>query len=138
MFLSTLEKWLTRPHLALHSQVFYAIANRRTAMPIYEYECSACGHRIEVIQKMSDSPLETCDNCSQPALRKMVSAAGFRLKGTGWYVTDFRDKGKPKQASNKSKADGEKETPTEKKKEETSASKSEAGTHSTRSGTGSG
>ncbi|MFZ0257347.1 MAG: zinc ribbon domain-containing protein [Gammaproteobacteria bacterium] len=107
-------------------------------MPIYEYECSACGHRIEVIQKMSDSPLETCDNCSQPALRKMVSAAGFRLKGTGWYVTDFRDKGKPKQASNKSKADGEKETPTEKKKEETSASKSEAGTHSTRSGTGSG
>jgi putative FmdB family regulatory protein len=107
-------------------------------MPIYEYQCAACGHRVEVIQKMSDSPLETCDNCNKPALRKLVSAAGFRLKGTGWYVTDFRDKGKPKPAGDRSKADGAKETQAEKKKEETSASKSDADAGSTASGTGTG
>lgn len=104
-------------------------------MPIYEYQCSACGHRVEVIQKMSDAPLEMCDNCSQPALRKLVSAAGFRLKGTGWYVTDFKDKGKPKPASAKESDGGEKsgkeKTQTEQKKETTSASKSDAGVSST-------
>ena len=106
-------------------------------MPIYEYECSACGHRVEVIQKMSDSPLKTCDSCGQSTLRKMVSAAGFRLKGSGWYVTDFRDKGKPKRASSEGKADGGKETQAE-KKAETATSKSDTGAGSTPSGTGTG
>lgn len=59
-------------------------------MPIYEYACDACGERTEVIQKVSDDPLTDCPQCGRPALRKLVSAAGFRLKGGGWYETDFK------------------------------------------------
>lgn len=60
-------------------------------MPIYEYECRACGHRLEKLQKISDAPLTDCPACGQPALRKLVSAVAFRLKGEGWYETDFKD-----------------------------------------------
>jgi putative FmdB family regulatory protein len=63
-------------------------------MPIYEYECGACGHRHEVIQKMSDAPLTDCPECAQPALKKLISAAAFRLSGGGWYETDFKKDGK--------------------------------------------
>lgn len=66
-------------------------------MPIYEYRCGACGHELEVMQKMSDKPLVECPSCGKPALSKLVSAAGFQLKGSGWYVTDFRDGKKAKQ-----------------------------------------
>ena len=59
-------------------------------MPIYEYECRACGHRMEAIQKISDDPLTDCPECSQGELKKLISAAGFRLKGGGWYETDFK------------------------------------------------
>lgn len=59
-------------------------------MPIYEYECQACGHRMEAIQKFSDAPLTDCPECQQPGLRKQVSAPSFRLKGGGWYETDFK------------------------------------------------
>lgn len=59
-------------------------------MPIYEYECRACGHRQEAIQKMSDDPLVECPECKKPELKKLISAAGFRLKGGGWYETDFK------------------------------------------------
>ncbi len=59
-------------------------------MPIYEYECEACGHRTEALQKVSDAPLTQCPECDRLALRKLVSAAGFRLKGSGWYETDFK------------------------------------------------
>jgi len=59
-------------------------------MPIYEYECRACGHRLEAIQKFSDPQLADCPECAQPELRKLVSAAGFRLSGGGWYETDFK------------------------------------------------
>ncbi len=59
-------------------------------MPIYAYKCSACGHQKEAIQKMSDAPLTTCPECGKETLVKQVTAAGFQLKGTGWYVTDFR------------------------------------------------
>ncbi len=59
-------------------------------MPIYEYECKACGHRQEAIQKMSDDPLVDCPVCNKPELKKLVSAAAFRLKGAGWYETDFK------------------------------------------------
>lgn len=62
-------------------------------MPIYEYQCEACGHRLEAIQKMTESPLVECPQCGQSALRKLVSAAGFQLKGSGWYATDFKNKG---------------------------------------------
>ena len=59
-------------------------------MPIYEYRCDNCAHEFETIQKVSDEPLKTCPACSEDALRKKVSAAGFRLKGGGWYETDFK------------------------------------------------
>jgi putative FmdB family regulatory protein len=59
-------------------------------MPIYEYECLACGHEHEALQKLSDSPLIVCPACSEPELKKKISAAGFRLKGGGWYETDFK------------------------------------------------
>ena len=63
-------------------------------MPIYEYECKACSHRFEAIQKFSDSPLTDCPACSAVELRKLVSAPAFRLKGAGWYETDFKSGGK--------------------------------------------
>jgi putative FmdB family regulatory protein len=65
-------------------------------MPIYEYECRACGDRHEFIQKFSDSPKRKCPGCGAMRLKRLVSAAAFHLKGDGWYVTDFRDKGKKK------------------------------------------
>jgi len=75
-------------------------------MPIYEYTCSACGHQLEAMQSISEPPLRQCPKCRKRSLKKMVSAAGFVLKGTGWYVTDFRDKKKEK-SQKKEKADGE-------------------------------
>ena len=63
-------------------------------MPIYEYECRECSHRLEKLQKMSDAPLTRCPECGKDALTKLVSAAGFRLKGGGWYETDFKKDGK--------------------------------------------
>jgi putative FmdB family regulatory protein len=59
-------------------------------MPIYAYRCTACGHAKDVLQKLSDAPLTTCPACSAEAFSKQVTAAGFQLKGSGWYVTDFR------------------------------------------------
>ena len=59
-------------------------------MPIYEYQCAECEHIEEVIQKISDEPLKVCPSCHKPALRKKISAAGFRLSGGGWYETDFK------------------------------------------------
>jgi len=59
-------------------------------MPIYEYRCEACGHELEAIQKMSDDALTDCPACGKPDLKKMLSAGGFRLKGSGWYETDFK------------------------------------------------
>jgi putative FmdB family regulatory protein len=61
-------------------------------MPIYEYQCTACGHELEKLQKISDPPLTDCPACGQGTLRKRMSAAGFRLKGGGWYETDFKRK----------------------------------------------
>lgn len=59
-------------------------------MPIYAYRCSACGHAKDVLQKLSDAPLTTCPSCGAESFSKQVTAAGFQLKGSGWYVTDFR------------------------------------------------
>ncbi|MFK0572371.1 FmdB family zinc ribbon protein [Endozoicomonas sp.] len=59
-------------------------------MPIYEYQCEQCSEVIEVIQKFSDAPLSDCQACGQPALKKLLSAPAFRLKGGGWYETDFK------------------------------------------------
>ena len=62
-------------------------------MPIYEYECRDCGRRLETMQKVSDPPLETCSVC-QGSLKKLISAPAFQFKGSGWYVTDYANKGK--------------------------------------------
>ena len=59
-------------------------------MPIYEYQCESCSHKMEKLQKISDEPLKICPECNKPTLNKLVSAAGFRLKGSGWYETDFK------------------------------------------------
>jgi len=65
-------------------------------MPIYEYVCRACNRHIEVLQKVNDPPLSECTHCGEAALRKKVSAAAFRLKGGGWYETDFKTGDKKK------------------------------------------
>ena len=62
-------------------------------MPIYAYRCASCGHAKDVLQKVSDPPLTLCPACGAEAMRKQVTAAGFQLKGSGWYVTDFRGGG---------------------------------------------
>ena len=62
-------------------------------MPIYEYRCASCGHQQEFLQKVSDAPLTVCTQCGKPEFAKMLTAAGFQLKGSGWYATDFRNKG---------------------------------------------
>jgi putative FmdB family regulatory protein len=67
-------------------------------MPIYAYKCSACGFAKDVLQKMSDAPLSDCPSCGASTFSKQLTAAGFQLKGSGWYVTDFRDGGGKKPA----------------------------------------
>ena len=85
-------------------------------MPIYAYKCESCGHSKDVLQKMSDAPLVDCPQCGAATFKKQLTAAGFQLKGSGWYVTDFRD---GKGGSDKAK-DGEKS------KESGSSEKSDA------------
>ena len=65
-------------------------------MPIYEYRCASCGFQKEVLRKISDAPLTNCPECGKPSMQKLVSAAGFQLKGKGWYATDFKAGSKPK------------------------------------------
>lgn len=72
-------------------------------MPIYEYKCDECEHQFEKLQKISDEQLKDCPVCNKPALRKLVSAAGFRLKGNGWYETDFKSGKKRNVAESDSK-----------------------------------
>ena len=68
-------------------------------MPIYAYKCRACGHEVEVLQKVSDPPLHTCPSCGQEAIAKQLTAAGFQLKGSGWYATDFKGSPEAKPAA---------------------------------------
>ena len=89
-------------------------------MPIYAYKCAECGHELDVIRKVSDPPLTECPNCGKPALVKQITAAGFHLKGGGWYVTDFRDSGSGKKkdagkADEKAKTDQAADSKTEDK-----------------------
>ncbi len=70
-------------------------------MPIYEYQCEACGEQLDKLQKMSDAPLTICPNCEKETLKKKISASGFRLKGTGWYATDFKNNTKKKPEAKK-------------------------------------
>ncbi|TMH57402.1 MAG: zinc ribbon domain-containing protein [Betaproteobacteria bacterium] len=92
-------------------------------MPIYEYRCSDCGHELEALQKLSDPLLLACPACGKPALSKLVTAAGFQLKGSGWYATDFKSSGsKPAAKSTGDKDGGSK--PAESKTESKTESKS--------------
>ncbi len=90
-------------------------------MPIYEYRCSSCGHELESLQKFSDAPLTTCPSCNADTLVKRVSAAGFQLKGSGWYATDFKGGGSKPAASK----EGDK-APPDAKADATGASKGES------------
>jgi len=67
-------------------------------MPIYEYRCSACAHKLEALQKITEAPLTECPVCGKKSLAKLVSAAGFQLKGSGWYATDFKGSGRKPEA----------------------------------------
>ena len=82
-------------------------------MPIYEYQCEACGHKLEALQKISDAPLKDCPECGKPALNKLISAAGFRLKGGGWYETDFKT-GNKKNLAGESGSSGKSDKPAKK------------------------
>ena len=75
-------------------------------MPIYEYACASCDHHLEALQKISEDPLVFCPECGEESLRKMVSAAAFVLKGSGWYETDFKNSGKEKPKDTKA-SDGQ-------------------------------
>jgi len=74
-------------------------------MPIYEYQCTGCHHQFDQMQKIHDQPITLCPECHKETLTKLVSAAGFQLKGSGWYATDFKNSGSaPKPADNKESA----------------------------------
>src|ERR1700761_343689 len=69
-----------------------ALPAKRNSMPFYEYQCKSCGHELEAMQKVSDAPLKKCPHCGKSQLTRLMSAPVFRLKGGGWYETDFKDK----------------------------------------------
>lgn len=77
-------------------------------MPIYEYRCESCEHKLEKLQRMSDGDLVDCPECEQPALKRLVSAAAFRLKGSGWYETDFKKDNKRNLAESSSTSNSDK------------------------------
>jgi putative FmdB family regulatory protein len=111
-------------------------------MPLYEYQCGACGHRLEALQKLSDEPLVYCPECNEAQLKKLISAAAFRLKGTGWYETDFKSKqGAAKEDSQGQKSDDKSETKSESKSDSTGSSSSDStsgsSTKTTKKGSGS-
>ncbi len=90
---SGLPKPLVRVSLPLkqgEAAYNYGFYQTRLAMPIYAYKCGSCGHAKDVLQKISDAPLTDCPACGQPAFSKQLTAAGFQLKGSGWYATDFK------------------------------------------------
>jgi putative FmdB family regulatory protein len=84
----------------------FIAASQGVNMPIYEYRCASCGFEKEYLQKLSDVPITGCESCGQPTMTKLISAAGFQLKGSGWYVTDFKNNGaKSEKAAQKGKED---------------------------------
>ena len=101
-------------------------------MPIYEYRCESCDHRLEKLQKMSEGELVDCPECQRPALKRLISASAFRLTGSGWYETDFKKDNKRNLAEPSSKevsckdSSDKKSTATESKKTDSSSSESTA------------
>ena len=109
-------------------------------MPIYAYRCESCGFQKDALQKMSDAPLTQCPQCGKDSFRKQVTAAGFQLKGSGWYVTDFRggNNGAPAAkkddgASAESKSDGASESSKESGKESSKESAKDSGSAAAKS-----
>jgi len=98
-------------------------------MPMYEYECDACGHRFERIQKFSDPPIEECPNCGERKVQKLLSSPAIQFKGTGWYITDYAKKGsagtdaKASSATEGSKDKGSKESNESRESKESKDSK---------------
>jgi putative FmdB family regulatory protein len=100
-------------------------------MPIYEYRCEACGHQEDHLQKISEAPLTKCPACGKKKYKKQLTAAGFQLKGSGWYATDFKTAGKKSDEAKgdgaaDSKADSKPEAKTEAKPETKAAKKKSA------------
>jgi putative FmdB family regulatory protein len=96
-------------------------------MPFYEYQCKSCGHELEAMQKVSDPPLKKCPDCGKPQLQRLMSAPVFRLKGGGWYETDFKgDKDSQRNLADRPEADAPKDT-----KEADSTAKNEKGKEGT-------
>ena len=101
-------------------------------MPIYGYRCGACGQEHEVLQKVSEPPLTECPACGKPALQKQLSAAGFQLKGSGWYATDFKGSAKkPVEKKAEAKTEAKTETKSETKSAETKTESKPASTSTT-------
>ena len=102
-------------------------------MPLYEYQCDACAHRFEVIQKFSDAPIDVCPKCGG-AVKKLLSSPAIQFKGTGWYITDYARAGKSdsaaSKASSESKSDTKSDAKSDSKPESKSESKSESKTES--------
>ena len=108
-------------------------------MPIYEYRCEKCGFQDEFLQKVSEPPMTVCPSCGKASFRKLLSAAGFQLKGSGWYATDFKGSGKPAKPEGKAgdTPDAKVESKGEQKSEaKADSSKSEAAPASPASGSG--
>jgi putative FmdB family regulatory protein len=97
-------------------------------MPIYEYKCSACGHQEDHLQKLSEAPLTKCPACGRKKYAKQLTAAGFQLKGSGWYATDFKGGKKTEEAKPEATAEAKTESKTETKTETKAESKAEAKT----------
>ena len=99
-------------------------------MPIYEYRCSACGHQEDHLLKLSDAPLTKCPACGKKKYQKQLTAAGFQLKGSGWYASDFKGGKKETEAKPDAKAETKSETKAESKAETKTEAKTEAKTES--------
>lgn len=97
-------------------------------MPIYEYECSKCGHYLEALQKIGDKPLRECPECGKHSLKRLVSAPLFRLAGSGWYETDFKSDKEAKRNLAKKEEAPAAESKSESKAEAPAATKKESGT----------
>lgn len=97
-------------------------------MPIYEYRCGQCGFQKEYMQRMSDAPLTDCPQCGKRSFNKLVSAAGFQLKGTGWYATDFKNSAAKPAPKSEAKAEAKQDKPAESSSKESSKSEFSCGT----------
>jgi putative FmdB family regulatory protein len=93
--------------LRMHGWVYNSRLLPEMSMPIYEYRCTGCGFQDEYLQKVSEPPMTVCPSCGAESFQKLVSAAGFQLKGSGWYATDFKNRAaaKPTEAKTEAKSD---------------------------------